>query len=149
MRHPGRLATVEEEVRMTIADKLRTKSERPSTRRVSLKLVHVDVWSATKLGFVISLGIGVVSVVADLVLWGVLSALGVFGQIDALVGSLAPSGPTSNVAAIVSPGTVLLFALLGAILGTIGGTLLAAIAALLYNLSVRMTRGILVGMANG
>jgi hypothetical protein len=133
---------------MSIADRLRTKSEKPASRRVALKLVRVDVWSATKLGFVLSLGVGAVTVVFWLVLWAVLSSLGVFGQIDALIGSIIPSGPTGTVQGAVTGGTVLLFALVAAILGTVAGTLLSAIAAALYNLSVHLTRGILVALSN-
>ena len=42
----------------------------------------------------------------------------------------------------------MIFALVVALLNTIAGTFLGAIAALLYNLSVRFTGGLLVGFQN-
>lgn len=132
----------------SIAEKLQRKSQRATaTKQVRLKLVYIDFWSAVKLSFLISLCIGIVQIVATFLLWMVLNSTGIFSKLTvALVDILGD--PTFSVLDSFSLLKVMLFTAVVALLSVIVGTALGAIAALIYNLSVRLTGGVLVGFTN-
>ena len=118
-------------------------------KQVRLKLVYVDFWSAVKLSFLISAVLGIVLVVAVLLVWTVLASTGIFGQISELVREVG--GPTSahfSISGALPFATIMGYSLITAALNIVVGTVLGAIACLLYNLSVRITGGILVGFTN-
>jgi hypothetical protein len=56
--------------------------------------------------------------------------------------------PTFSVTSTFSFGTVALFSIIIAVLNIVVGTALGAIASMLYNFSVRLTGGLLVGFTN-
>ncbi len=132
----------------SVAEKLQRKSQRATaTKQVRLKLVYIDFWSAVKLSFLISLCIGIVEVVATFLIWIVLNSTGIFGQLtDIMVDILGDA--TFNVLDSFSLAKVMLFTVVVAVLSVIIGTALGAIASALYNLSVRITGGLLVGFTN-
>lgn len=124
------------------------KSSRPMpAKQVRLKLVYVDFWSAVKLSFLISAVLGVVLVVAVLLIWTVLASTGIFEQVSSIVQDVSDN-QQFNVSSVLSFAQVMGFSLIIAVLNVIVGTVLGAIACLLYNLSVRVTGGILVGFTN-
>jgi len=132
----------------SVAEKLQRKSQKAAaTKQVRLKLVYVDFWSAVKLSFLIALALGVVLVVASVLIWIVLDTTGIFGSIDGLLREILNDNSFS-VTTTVSLGTVLLFSIIVALLNLVIGTALGAIMALLYNFSVRITGGLLVGFTN-
>jgi hypothetical protein len=132
-----------------VADKLSEKTPKAAqTKQVRLKLVYIDFWSAVKFSFLIAAAVGVVIVVAVLLIWTVLTSTGVFDQISTLLKDVSGNDKTS-VTNIVSFAQVMGFTLVIAALNVVVGTVLGAIACVLYNLSVRITGGILVGFKNG
>ncbi len=132
----------------TVADKLARKStSRATTKQVRLKLVYIDFWSAVKLSFLIMLALGIVLVVGTFLIWVVLANTGLFDKVSTLFADI--SGQENfNLTEIVGLGQVLGFSLVVALLNTVIGTVLGAIATLLYNLSVKITGGVLVGFTN-
>ncbi|TPW76766.1 DUF3566 domain-containing protein [Schumannella sp. 10F1B-5-1] len=132
----------------SVAEKLQRKSPRSgSSKQVRLKLVYIDFWSVVKLSFLVMLCLGIVLVVASFLIWIVLNSTGVFGKVDDLMRDVL-SDNSFSVTDTFGAGQVVLFALVVAILNTVVGTALGAIGALLYNLSVRFTGGLLVGFTN-
>jgi ABC-type nickel/cobalt efflux system permease component RcnA len=132
----------------SVAEKLQRKSQRAvATKQVRLKLVYVDFWSAVKLSFLIAVSLGIVLVVAVVLIYLVLQSTNIFEDLDALLQDVL-SDPTFSIAATVSLQQVVLFAVVIAILDIVIGTALGAIACLLYNLSVKLTGGLLVGFTN-
>jgi hypothetical protein len=132
----------------SLAERLQRKSQKASaTKQVRLKLVYVDFWSAVKLSFLIALTLGIILVVATVLIWVLLSVLGVFGAINSLMGDIL-NDKSFSVTASFSLAQVGLFAVVVALLNTVVGTVLGAIAAMLYNFSVRITGGLLVGFTN-
>jgi hypothetical protein len=129
----------------SVADKLSGTAPRTGqTKQVRLKLVYIDFWSAVKFSFLIAAAIGVIIVVAVLLIWTVLASTGVFDQVSNLMQDI--SGQSSlTVSNVVSFAQVMGFTLVIAALNVVVGTVLGAIACLLYNLSVKITGGILVG----
>lgn len=132
----------------SVAERLQRKSQRPaSSKQVRLKLVYIDFWSVVKLSFLLWLALGIVLLVATVLAWFVLNATGVFGSIDQLFQEIL-AGDAFSVTDTFGLGPVTLFAFLLALLNTVIGTALGAIGAVLYNLSVRITGGLLVGLQN-
>jgi hypothetical protein len=132
----------------SVADKLARKSTRPAaTKQVRLKLVYVDFWSAVKLSFLVAVALGIVLVVGAFLVWMVLNQTGIFTRLSDVIGEV--SGDDSfSLLDTFGLAQVLGFALVVAVLNTIVGTALGAITTVLYNLSVRITGGLLVGFAN-
>ena len=132
----------------SVAEKLQRKDQRSTAaKQVRLKLVYLDFWSVVKLAFLIWVCLGIVLVVATVLIWIVLFSTGVFGKLDSAFQDIL-SDPTFTIASNFGLGQTGLFALVVAVLNVVVGTVLAAIASLLYNLSVRFTGGLLVGFQN-
>lgn len=132
----------------SVAEKLQRKSQaRTSSKQVRLKLVYLDFWSVVKLSFLIWLCLGIVLVVATALVWTVLASTDIFGTLDSLFRDVL-NDENFRVTDSFGLAQVTLFALVVAILNVVIGTALGAIAALLYNLSVRFTGGLLVGFTN-
>jgi len=131
----------------TVAEKLQRKSQRSTpTKQVRLKLVYIDFWSAVKLSFLVSICGAILLMVATLFVWIVLNAQGVIAKVDSVFSAIL--GEDAGLVSLFSLGQVMLFATIVAILNVVGGTAIGAISALLYNLMVRVTGGLLVGFTN-
>jgi hypothetical protein len=132
----------------SVAEKLQRKEQRKvATKQVRLKLVYLDFWSAVKLSFLIWLCLGIALVVSSVLIWIVLNSTGIFVQLDDTLQDILVD-ENFHVANTFGLIQVSVFALAVALLNTVIGTVLGAIAALLYNLSVRLTGGLLVGFQN-
>ncbi|CAO1648842.1 DUF3566 domain-containing protein [Salinibacterium sp. NSLL150] len=132
----------------SVAEKLQRKSQRQtSVKQVRLKLVYIDFWSAVKFSFLVAVSLGIVLVVASLLVWIVLNSTGIFGKLDEIFRDIL-SDETFSVATTFSLAQVGGFSLVVAILNVLIGTALGAISSMLYNFSVRLTGGILVGFTN-
>jgi hypothetical protein len=132
----------------SVAEKLQKKAKRPvGTRQVRLRLVYLDFWSMVKLSFLIALAGSIVIVVATALVWVILNQTGVFTQVDALLKDVTGQNNYSIMDQF-SLGQVLGFSIVVGILNVVVGTVLGAIVSVLYNLSVRITGGLLVGFTN-
>jgi hypothetical protein len=132
----------------SVGEKLRRKapSRNAASKQVRLKLVYIDFWSTVKLAFLISIAVGVVTIVATFLSWMVLVATNTFSSINDIAGDIV--GPSFDLLEIFNLGQVMAFALVVAVLDIIVITALGAVVALMYNLSVRITGGLLVGFTN-
>ncbi|MEX1080128.1 MAG: DUF3566 domain-containing protein [Homoserinimonas sp.] len=132
----------------SVAEKLQRKSQRSvATKQVRLKLVYIDFWSAIKLSFLITVTLGIILVVVSFLVWTLLNSLGIFAQIDGILGDILGEGEF-NLLETFSLAQVMMFALVIALLNMVAGTALGAVGALLYNFSVKLTGGLLVGFTN-
>jgi hypothetical protein len=132
----------------SVAEKLQRKSQRSvASKQVRLKLVYVDFWSTVKLSFLVSICLGIVNIVGTIFIWIVLESTGVFGSLDKILRDIL-SDNTFSIASSFSLVQVALFSIVVALLNIVVGTALGAITSMLYNLSVRLTGGLLVGFTN-
>jgi hypothetical protein len=132
----------------SVAERLARKTaKRPTSKQVRLKLVYVDFWSAVKVSFLAGLAMAIVGIVATFLLWTVLTKTGVFKQIGDLFSSIGGQS-SSGLMTAVGLGNVMSFSIIVGILDLIVVTALGAVVALLYNLSVKITGGLLVGFTN-
>ena len=99
-----------------------------------------------KLSFLIAVCLAVVSIVATFLIWTVLNSTDIFNKLNELVQDVAGTG--GDLSSVLSLGNVMGFAIVAALLNLVVTTALGAILAVLYNLSVKITGGILVGFTN-
>lgn len=118
-----------------------------AVKQVRLKLVYIDFWSAVKLSFLIALSGALVILAATLMIWVVLNTTGIFDEVGGLIAEIL-GDPTFTLMDALSMSNVLMYSLIVGALNVVVGTALGAIGALLYNLSVKMTGGLLVGFTN-
>lgn len=132
----------------SVAEKLQRKSRKPTaTKQVRLKLVYIDFWSAVKLSFLIAVCVAIIQIVAAFLIWMLLNSTGIFTQISGILVDIL-NEPTFSIMDSVSLSKVMLFSGIVALLSVVVGTALGAIAAVIYNLSVKLTGGLLVGFTN-
>ena len=132
----------------SVAEKLQRKSQRTvATKQVRLKLVYIDFWSAVKLSFLVALSLGIVFIVATMLIWIVLNSTGIFSSLDNIMKDIL-GDPQFSITSDFSLPQIALFAFVIALLNVVVGTALGAIASMLYNFSVRITGGLLVGFTN-
>lgn len=134
-----------------LTEKLAKKSaRRTSGKQVRLRLVYVDFWSVVKLAFLVTVCLAVVTIVGAFLIYMVVAQTGLFDSLNSLLSQIAGDGDSKKVKidSIVSLGNVMTFALIVSLLNVIAGTALAAICAVLYNLSVKVTGGLVFGFNN-
>jgi hypothetical protein len=119
-------------------------SSQRSARQAHLTVARVEPWSVMKFSFVVSLVAFVVLFVAVSILYGSLSALGVFESLQRVVSSVTSSQASTgdNVSKWFSASKVLGYtALLGA-LNIVLITAMSTIGAVVYNLISRLVGGV-------
>ena len=135
-----------------LANKSASSGQRPAPKgaekQVRLKLVYVDVWSAARLSFIISLALSIAFILASFLVWQIVDKLGLYSQVDDMISELTSGSTDLSVTSIFGLGRVMGFAMLIGIVHTVLGTVLGGLVALLYNLSVRLTGGLQLGFTN-
>src|SRR5580693_5765060 len=119
-------------------------SSKRSSRQAHLTIARVEPWSVMKFSFVVSLVAFVILFVAVSVIYGTLSALGVFTSLQHVVQSVTSSQDSSgvNAAKWFTASRILSYtALLGA-LNIVLITAMATIGAVVYNLTSRLIGGV-------
>ncbi|HJG92052.1 MAG TPA: DUF3566 domain-containing protein [Brachybacterium massiliense] len=110
-------------------------------RRVRLTLARLDPFSVMKLSFLAAIAIGIATVIAVILLWNLVEAIGLWGQIDQLGRDLNGGDPLPfmeffSFSKMTSYGTIV--AVVNVVIITALGTLLA----FLYNLVAALLGGL-------
>ena len=118
-----------------------TEPEKRGPRRVRLTLARLDPFSVMKLSFLVAIAVGVATVVAVVLLWNLVDAIGLWGRIDQLGRDLNNGEPLPfmdffSFSKMVSYGTVV--AVVNVVVITALGTLLA----FLYNIVAALLGGL-------
>lgn len=112
-------------------------------RRARLLVSKVDPWSVLKMAFLLSVALGIVTVVAAIVLWTVLDLTGIFDQVEGLLGTLSGTeGGGFELKKVASLGQVASFATIIAVINVVLLTALSMLSAVLYNISATLVGGI-------
>jgi hypothetical protein len=111
-------------------------------RRARLQLRHVDIWSAFKISFVLSIAMFFIWMVAVGVLYGVLSALGVFETLNELFGQLGSASGTDVGGDVVTPGLVFGGAAVIGAINIVLMTALCTVGTFIYNLCADLVGGL-------
>src|SRR5579862_7357427 len=115
-----------------------------SVRQAHLTIARVEPWSVMKFSFVVSVVAFVVLFVVVTVLWGSLSALGVFDSLQRVVSSVTSSQASNgvNAAKWFSASRILGWTLILGSLNIVLITAMSTIGAVVYNLTSRLVGGV-------
>ena len=102
---------------------------------------RVDPWTVLRLSFLLSLAAAVITIVAVMLLWGMLQVAGVFGSVDETLESVLGDGALT-ITQYFSFVRVFSVAVLIAAVDVVLITALATIGAFLYNLAASLTGGL-------
>ncbi|MCG2623616.1 DUF3566 domain-containing protein [Arthrobacter sp. I2-34] len=112
-------------------------------RRARLLISKVDPWSVLKMAFLLSVALGIVTVVASIVLWTTLDITGIFNRVNDLLSEIAGSeGGGFDLRSYASLGQVASFATIIAVVNVVLLTALSMLCAVLYNISATLVGGI-------
>lgn len=118
-------------------------------RRARLRLTRLDPWSVMKTAFLLSIAIGVVTIVSVMIVWSVLGAAGVWDSINATVADVVGTEETSDfdVENYIGLSRVLGFTILVSAIDVVLITAIATLMAFLYNMAAALLGGIEVTLA--
>jgi Transmembrane domain of unknown function (DUF3566) len=119
----------------------------PAQKQVALKLVKVEVWSAVKAGFFITVAAGVATIVGFFAMWLVVGQIGLFASLNSLLSGVFGDGGVDIEQELSLP-RVMSFATTLAIVNVILGTALAGLYAMIFNVIGKITGGIAVSFTN-
>ena len=141
---PAAPATVVSSGQQSSAPAAPKAAPRPATaRRVRLTVSRVDPWSAMKIAFLLSVALGIAGVVMVFVLWTILAGMGVFDQINGIVGQVVQDGQQRfDIMDFVGLGRVVSLSIVIAVIDVILVTAIATLGAFLYNVSSALVGGV-------
>jgi hypothetical protein len=126
-------------------------SGEPFTPRVArLTVASIDPFSALKLSFLLSVAAGIALVIAAIVLWLVLSGIGVFDQLNNVLGDLGMNTQTKkfDIYDYIGFGRIVSLSIVIGVINTLLLTALATVTAFLYNLSAGLVGGVRVTLSD-
>ncbi|WEV77433.1 DUF3566 domain-containing protein [Janibacter cremeus] len=113
-------------------------------RRVRLMVSRVDPFSVMKVGFLVSVAMGIAFVVMTAVLWMLMGAMGVFDTVNELAGQILGegSGTEFDIMDFVGFGRVLSLSIIVAVIDVVLMTAIVTLGAFLYNIVASLVGGI-------
>lgn len=114
-------------------------------RRVDLSVARVDPWSVTKVGFLLSVALGIALVFATLVLWLMLDSMHVFGDIEEFLKNLSAEHFVTLME-YLHLSKVLSYATIAAVANVIMITAMSTLGAFLYNIIASLVGGVRVSL---
>ncbi|MCS0635218.1 DUF3566 domain-containing protein [Streptomyces sp. LP05-1] len=121
----------------------------PRTRKARLRVAKADPWSVMKVSFLLSIALGICTVVAAAVLWMVMDAMGVFTTVGGTISEATGSNESNgfDLQSFLSLPRVLLFTSVIAVIDVVLATALATLGAFVYNLSAGFVGGVELTLA--
>ncbi|WP_327235597.1 DUF3566 domain-containing protein [Streptomyces sp. NBC_01317] len=121
----------------------------PRTRKARLRVAKADPWSVMKVSFLLSIALGVCTVVAAAVLWMVMDAMGVFSTVGGTISEATGSNESNgfDLQSFLSLPRVLLFTSVIAVIDVVLATALSTLGAFIYNLSAGFVGGVELTLA--
>jgi Transmembrane domain of unknown function (DUF3566) len=121
----------------------------PRTRQARLRVSKADPWSVMKVSFLLSIALGVCTIVAVAVLWLVLDSLGVFSTVGGTISDATGSGTDGgfDLQSFLSLPRVMMFTTVIAVIDVVLATALATLGSFIYNLSSGFVGGVELTLA--
>ena len=110
-------------------------------RTVRLTVSAVDPWSVMKMSFLMSVAIGIATIVAFVVLWLVLQATGVMSGLESTMTELAGAESAEKLIGIFGFGRVVAAGFIIAVINIVLMTALSTLAAFIYNIGSLIAGG--------
>lgn len=117
---------------------------RPSTgaRRVRLSISRVDPWSVMKLGFLLSVALGIITVVATAVVWNVLDQMGTFGSLRSMLEEFGALDQFQVILDFLELRNVMSMSIIISIVNVALITALTTLGAFIYNVVAALVGGL-------
>jgi hypothetical protein len=125
-----------------------TASHAGSARRVRLVVSRVNPWSVMKMAFLLSIAIGIITVVAAAVVWTILNGMHLFANVNDLVESVVGDETQVNVLQYVAFSRTMSMATLIAVANIVLITALSTLGAFLYNIAAALVGGVHVTLTD-
>jgi hypothetical protein len=110
---------------------------------VRLTVSRIDPWSAMKISFLLSVALGIAGVVMVFVLWTILAGMGVFDQINGVIGQVVQDGQSRfDIMDFIGLPRVLSLSVVIAVIDVVLITAISTLAAFLYNVSSALVGGV-------
>ncbi len=124
-------------------------STTPRTRKARLRVAKADPWSVMKVSFLLSIALGICTVIAAAVLWMVMDAMGVFSTVGGTISEATGSNESNgfDLQSFLSLPRVLIFTSVIAVIDVVLATALATLGAFIYNLSAGFVGGVELTLA--
>ena len=124
-------------------------STTPRTRKARLRVAKVDPWSVMKVSFLLSVALGICTIVASAVLWMVMDAMGVFSTVGGTISEATGSNDSNgfDLQSFLSLPRVLTFTTIIAVIDVVLATALATLGAFIYNISAGFMGGVELTLA--
>ncbi|WP_433890883.1 DUF3566 domain-containing protein [Streptomyces sp. CA-111067] len=123
----------------------------PRTRKARLRVSKADPWSVMKVSFLLSIALGICTIIAVTVLWMVLDAIGVFSTVGSTISEATTSEQGGkggfDLVSFLSLSRVLMITSVIAVIDVVLATALATLGAFIYNLSAGFVGGIELTLA--
>ncbi|MFD8978283.1 DUF3566 domain-containing protein [Streptomyces sp. NPDC059564] len=121
----------------------------PRTRKARLRVAKADPWSVMKVSFLLSIALGVCTVIASVVLWMVMDAMGIFSTVGGTISEATGSNESNgfDLQSFLSLPRVLIFTSVIAVIDVVLMTALATLGAFIYNLSAGFVGGVELTLA--
>ncbi|MEU4172343.1 DUF3566 domain-containing protein [Streptomyces sp. NPDC026665] len=121
----------------------------PRVRKARLRVAKADPWSVMKVSFLLSIALGICTIVAAAVLWMVMDAMGVFSTVGGTISEATGSNESNgfDLQSFLSLPHVLLFTSIIAVIDVVLATALATLGAFIYNLSAGFVGGVELTLA--
>lgn len=133
---------------LTAGDDLAASAKRGGPRKARVLVSRVDPWSVLKIGFLLSIALGIMSVVAVWVLWNSLNSFGLFELINSWIERLFDGQQSYNVKELLELNKVMSATILVSVMNVVIMTALTTIAAFLYNTVSSVVGGIYVTLTD-
>ncbi|AWZ06418.1 MULTISPECIES: DUF3566 domain-containing protein [unclassified Streptomyces] len=121
----------------------------PRTRKARLRVAKADPWSVMKVSFLLSIALGVCTIVASVVLWMVMDAMGIFSSVGGTISEATGSNESNgfDLQTFLSLPRVLIFTSVISVIDVVLMTALATLGAFIYNLSAGFVGGVELTLA--
>jgi hypothetical protein len=126
----------------------RSSAPKEPVKQVRLKLRSIDVMSAVKVGFLVSIALAISTIVGAILLWAVLASSGVFSSVGGLLASIFGEGSSFSLESEFSFANVVGTAATISLLNIVFATALSAIWAVLFNIISKIVGGVSVTFTN-
>ena len=121
---------------------------RSRIRRARLVVQRIDTWSVAKMVFLLSMALGIVTIVASVILWLFLQASGAFTGVNQILTSMGTGNTNIDITQMVNIGQVALATTILSVINTVIFTLLSMFGAILYNLAAKLVGGITLTLSD-
>ncbi|MEU9333090.1 DUF3566 domain-containing protein [Streptomyces sp. NPDC048290] len=121
----------------------------PRVRKARLRVAKADPWSVMKVSFLLSIALGICTIIASAVLWMVMDAMGVFSTVGGTISEATGSNESNgfDLQSFLSLPNVLMFTSIIAVIDVVLATALATLGAFIYNLSAGFVGGVELTLA--